>query len=216
MYILHNLFLPPATKLGQGNLFRSVCQEFCSRGSGWVSRPTPRGGAGWGVWMGGEVSRPTPRGELGSLARGGSPGPHPGARLGGLARGSPAPHLGRLGGVWWGVSRPTPGGGCRLGCLAGGSPGPHSGGRLGGLAGGLQAHTWGGGVGQVGDLSSGSPGPHPGDSRPTPRVSPGPHLGLYLSMHWGRHPPPPKQTATAAVGTYHSCYAFLLYFTNSA
>ena len=24
------LFLPPATKLGQGNIFRSVCQEFCS------------------------------------------------------------------------------------------------------------------------------------------------------------------------------------------
>ena len=22
--------LPPATKLGQGNIFRSVCQEFCS------------------------------------------------------------------------------------------------------------------------------------------------------------------------------------------
>ena len=25
-----NLFLPPATKLAQGNIFRSVCQEFCS------------------------------------------------------------------------------------------------------------------------------------------------------------------------------------------
>ena len=24
------VFLPPATKLGQGNIFRSVCQEFCS------------------------------------------------------------------------------------------------------------------------------------------------------------------------------------------
>ena len=23
-------FLPPETKLGQGNIFRSVCQEFCS------------------------------------------------------------------------------------------------------------------------------------------------------------------------------------------
>ena len=23
-------FLPPAMKLGQGNIFRSVCQEFCS------------------------------------------------------------------------------------------------------------------------------------------------------------------------------------------
>ena len=28
------LFLPPATKLGQGNIFRSVCQEFCSRRGG--------------------------------------------------------------------------------------------------------------------------------------------------------------------------------------
>ena len=26
------LFLPPATKLGQGDIFSSVCQEFCSRG----------------------------------------------------------------------------------------------------------------------------------------------------------------------------------------
>ena len=26
------LFLPPATKLGQGNIFRSVCQEFCPQG----------------------------------------------------------------------------------------------------------------------------------------------------------------------------------------
>ena len=28
------LFLPPATKFGQGNIFRSVCQEFCPRGGG--------------------------------------------------------------------------------------------------------------------------------------------------------------------------------------
>ena len=30
----HNIFtfLPPATKLEQGNIFRSVCQEFCSQG----------------------------------------------------------------------------------------------------------------------------------------------------------------------------------------
>ena len=27
-------FLPPATKLGQGNIFRSVCQEFCPQGGG--------------------------------------------------------------------------------------------------------------------------------------------------------------------------------------
>ena len=26
------IFLPPATKLGQGNIFSSVCQEFCPQG----------------------------------------------------------------------------------------------------------------------------------------------------------------------------------------
>ena len=33
-------FLPRATKLGQGNIFRSVCQEFCRGGvrSGWWGR----------------------------------------------------------------------------------------------------------------------------------------------------------------------------------
>ena len=33
--------LPPATKLGLGNIFRSVCQEFC-----------PKGGHAWGVVCG--------------------------------------------------------------------------------------------------------------------------------------------------------------------
>ena len=33
--------LPPATKLGQGNIFRSVCQQFC-----------PRGGRAWLYWGG--------------------------------------------------------------------------------------------------------------------------------------------------------------------
>ena len=35
-------------KLGQGNIFRSVCQEFCS----WGSCPCPHQGWGWGVWPG--------------------------------------------------------------------------------------------------------------------------------------------------------------------
>ena len=35
------IFLPPATKFGQGNIFRSVCQEFCPRGEG------GRGGRAW-------------------------------------------------------------------------------------------------------------------------------------------------------------------------
>ena len=72
-------------KLGQGNIFRSMCQEFCSEGG--VSRPTPRGRLR-GLAGGGGFSRPTPRGRLRGLA-GGSPGPHPGA-----------------------VFRPTPGWGC--------------------------------------------------------------------------------------------------------
>ena len=28
------VLLPPAMKLGQGNIFRNVCQEFCPRGGG--------------------------------------------------------------------------------------------------------------------------------------------------------------------------------------
>ena len=46
-------FLPPATKLGQGNILRSVCQEFCSRGGGGsaplhagIHTPTPGPEAG--------------------------------------------------------------------------------------------------------------------------------------------------------------------------
>ena len=31
-----NVFLPAATKLGQGNIFTSVCQEFCPHGGGGV------------------------------------------------------------------------------------------------------------------------------------------------------------------------------------
>ena len=57
--------LLPTMKLGQGNIFRSVCQEFCPQGG--LQAHTQ--GEGWGVWLGG------------------SPGPHP--HLGG----SPGPHL---------------------------------------------------------------------------------------------------------------------------
>ena len=46
-------FLPPATKLGQGNILRSVCQEFCLRGGGesgplhaGIHTPTPGPEAG--------------------------------------------------------------------------------------------------------------------------------------------------------------------------
>ena len=66
----------PAMKLGQGNIFRSVCQKFCSQGGS----PGPHLGGSWGSGWG-DISRPTPRGEVGEgPARGGCPGPH----LGGL------------------------------------------------------------------------------------------------------------------------------------
>ena len=35
--------LPPATKLGQGNIFSSVCQEFCPRGGEYLGRCPPAG-----------------------------------------------------------------------------------------------------------------------------------------------------------------------------
>ena len=45
--------LPAATKLGQGNIFRSVCQEFCPQGvGGWVWVWSQGGGSeiSGGVW----------------------------------------------------------------------------------------------------------------------------------------------------------------------
>ena len=141
--VLDGQFLPPATKLGQGNNFRSMCQEFCPEGG--VSRPRPRG-RGWGVWRrwgGGCLSPDT---------------------------------VGRLG-VWpRGVSRPTLGWGWCPGLHPGGSrPTP----------GGVQAHTWG----EV--------------SRPRP-------VGMYPSMHWGRHPP---ADATAAGGMHPmECILVVLVF----
>ena len=100
-----NTLLPPAPKLGKGNIFRSVCEEFCSQGV--VSQHAL------------QVSKPTPREEVEGSDLGGSPGPHPGEKLRGLAYGgSPGPHpggklrgLAREGGLQaytWGVSRPTP------------------------------------------------------------------------------------------------------------
>ena len=59
------MFLLPATKLGQGNIFKSVCQEFW--GGEWVVSQHAL-----------QVSRPTPRGEVErSGLDGRSPGPHP-------------------------------------------------------------------------------------------------------------------------------------------
>ena len=50
------LLLPPAAKLGQGNIFRSVCQEFCPRGGGCAWRGGVRQGGmhgGGGACMAG-------------------------------------------------------------------------------------------------------------------------------------------------------------------
>ena len=92
-YILHAELLPPAS-LGQGNIFTSVCQEFCSQGGCLLwGVPAPWGHGGcllWGVpATGGACSRvgacfwgvPTP---------GGSPGPHPRGKLRGI-RSRPTP-----------------------------------------------------------------------------------------------------------------------------
>ena len=120
-----SLFLPPATKLGQGYVFTHVCDSIhrgmvsqhalqavskhalqqVSKG-GWYpsmpcSFPGPHPGGKLRGLTGG-VSRPTPKGEVEGSGLWGSSGPHLG-----------------------GVSRPTPKG----------SIGPHPR--------GLQAHTWG-------------------------------------------------------------------------
>ena len=73
-----NLYLPPETRLGPGNMFRSVCQEFCPRGGGLQAHTQAEVG---GVWLGV------------------SPGPHPGGRLGDLQA-----HTGGRLGVWQGGS----------------------------------------------------------------------------------------------------------------
>ena len=47
--------LPPATKLGQGNIFRSVCQEFCPQQEGRVWQGMCM--AGGHAWQGGMCGR---------------------------------------------------------------------------------------------------------------------------------------------------------------
>ena len=122
--------LPPATKLGQDNIFRRVCQEFCSWGGGWYSSMPSRWYPSmpcrsWGCVSQHalQVSRPTPRGQFEGSGLGGSPGPHPGGSWGVWPGGvSPGPHPGGGWGVWsGGSSGPHPEG----------SPGPQMGGSLG-------------------------------------------------------------------------------------
>ena len=70
--------------LGQGSIFRSVCQEFCSQGGclvpgGWGGVPGPRGvpGPGGCLVLGGAWSRGVP-------GLGGSQGPQPRGKLRGI------------------------------------------------------------------------------------------------------------------------------------
>ena len=87
--------LPPATKFGQGNILRSVSRIL----STWCGIPACIVG-------------------LQTHTHRGSPGPHPGGRLRGLARGVSRPIRGG------GVSRPTPMGGVSHHALRQASPPP--------------------------------------------------------------------------------------------
>ena len=119
--------------LGQGNIFSSVCQEFCSQGGipACIAGGIPACLAGLqGVVSQHalQVSRPTPKGEVEGLAREVCRGVFPGPHLGGFA----GQHLGR-------VSRSTPRG--SAGPHLGGSPGTHRGGSPGPHLGGIPART---------------------------------------------------------------------------
>ena len=99
------IFTAHKQSLGQGNIFRSVCQEFCPQGGGDI--PTCIAGgipaclAGLQAHTQGEiegsglgwVSRPTPRGKLRGLVWG-SPDPYPGGSPGPYPGGSPGSHQG--------------------------------------------------------------------------------------------------------------------------
>ena len=114
--------LPPATKLGQGNIFRSVCQEFCSRGRRGGGNPAciaglqaHTQGESWGVWPGG-VSRSTPRGRgvegsgLGGLqahTQGGLQTHTQGVSRPTPGEGFPGTHLGRYPSMHWGRHPPA-------------------------------------------------------------------------------------------------------------
>ena len=82
--------LPPATKLGQGNIFRSVCQEFCSQGGvapsmhcrWYPSMPCSRSrGRGWYPSVPCRFPGPHPGGKLRGIWPVVSPGPHQGVSI---------------------------------------------------------------------------------------------------------------------------------------
>ena len=69
-------FNRPQTKLGQGNIFRSVCQEFCLQGGilACIAGGIPACLAG--------IQGVSPGPQPGGIWPGGSPGPHPGGGCG--------------------------------------------------------------------------------------------------------------------------------------
>ena len=114
---------------------------------------------------------------------GGSPGPHPGGKLRGLAwEGLQAHTQGEVeGSGWWGVQ------------------GPHPGGKLRGLAReGLQPHSQG--VSRSTPWGVSRPTPR-GVSRPTPGGSPGPHGDTLRQTP----PPPSRQLLLRAVCILLEC-----------
>ena len=128
-----NHYYRPQRSWGKVIFSEMYVKNSVHRWGGGVSRPTP-GGRLRGLVRGG-ISRPTPRGEVegsgwggGGLQAhtqgrswvwlGGSPGPHPGGRLRGLARGSPGhtqggvPAQARGGIPAWTEADPPPDGYC--------------------------------------------------------------------------------------------------------
>ena len=112
------LFTARKRSLGQGNIFRSVCQEFCPQG-GWYPSMPCRYPGGVVSQHALQVPRPTPKGEVKGSGLGGYPGPHPGEKLRSLA--------------WGGLQAHTQGG---LRLTSGGGLQAHT-------QGGPQAHTQG-------------------------------------------------------------------------
>ena len=89
---LYAIFIARKQSFGQGNIFRSVCQEFCLGGvlsqhalqvaSQHALQQVSRGVVSQHAL---QVSRPTPKGgSLGGSGQGGSPGPHPRGKLRGI------------------------------------------------------------------------------------------------------------------------------------
>ena len=106
---LESTFIFTASKrsLGQGNIFAPVCHSV--RGGGIPACLAGLKGLGIPACLAG-LQAHTWGGSLRGLAGGGSPGPHPGQSLRGLAGGSPGPHSG--GGSQHALSRLPPDGYC--------------------------------------------------------------------------------------------------------